>query len=296
MTTNNNATETYNNKTMDSAINIVKVNGTNINSLIDQDVRTTSTPLFKSPLTLGGDFGSYVPGVIHLSDTQLNTTTITTGSVTQTPLEIVSTGGTRFRLNNYGTDDIFTLNDAEQTLTNKTLSYPIISTILNLGQLSLPVNVDDWLVGRATTDTLSNKTLLSPVINGTGTITCSKISNTAYYGNSVTPTVTLGVGAGTGATHSIVGTDTCGLITITFGSSIPAGTSTIATITMSTAATTHPIPIISYQGAGSLRASFPTTIISPPQSTTAWALLCVGTSAPTVPGDRLTWNYWIGNI
>lgn len=46
-----------------------------------------------------------------------------------------------------------------QTLSNKTLQFPIISTILNMGQLSLPVNVDDWIVGRNTTDTLTNKTI-----------------------------------------------------------------------------------------------------------------------------------------
>lgn len=46
-----------------------------------------------------------------------------------------------------------------QTLENKTLSYPIIPIILNTGQLSLPVNVDDWMVARNTTDTLTNKTI-----------------------------------------------------------------------------------------------------------------------------------------
>jgi hypothetical protein len=49
------------------------------------------------------------------------------------------------------------LNDA-QTLTNKTLTTPNISSILNTGTLTLPTS-NDTLVGRATTDTLTNKTI-----------------------------------------------------------------------------------------------------------------------------------------
>lgn len=51
-----------------------------------------------------------------------------------------------------------------QTLTNKTLTAPIISTISNTGTLTLPTSTDT-LVGRDTTDTLTNKTLTSPTIN-----------------------------------------------------------------------------------------------------------------------------------
>ena len=47
---------------------------------------------------------------------------------------------------------------ATQTLTNKTLTTPVISTISNTGTLTLPTSTDT-LVGRATTDTLTNKTL-----------------------------------------------------------------------------------------------------------------------------------------
>ena len=50
-----------------------------------------------------------------------------------------------------------------QTLTNKTLTAPVISTISNTGTLTLPSSTDT-LVGRATTDTLTNKTLTAPVM------------------------------------------------------------------------------------------------------------------------------------
>jgi hypothetical protein len=53
-----------------------------------------------------------------------------------------------------------------QTLTNKTLTAPVISTIVNTGTLTLPT-ATDTLVGRATTDTLTNKTLSSSVLTGT---------------------------------------------------------------------------------------------------------------------------------
>ena len=59
-----------------------------------------------------------------------------------------------------------------QTLTNKTLTTPVISSISNTGTVTLPT-ATDTLVGRATTDTLTNKTLTSPVIN-------TAISGTAF--------------------------------------------------------------------------------------------------------------------
>ena len=63
-----------------------------------------------------------------------------------------------------------------QTLTNKTLTAPVISTISNTGTLTLPTSTDT-IIGRATTDTLTNKTLTSPVVSG-GTI------NNALIGGS----------------------------------------------------------------------------------------------------------------
>jgi hypothetical protein len=48
--------------------------------------------------------------------------------------------------------------DGTQTLTNKTLTSPIISTISNTGTLTLPTSTDT-LVGRDTTEALTNKTI-----------------------------------------------------------------------------------------------------------------------------------------
>ena len=63
-----------------------------------------------------------------------------------------------------GTGTDFARLTSTQTLTNKTLTSPVISTISNTGTLTLPTSTDT-LVGRATTDTLTNKTLTTPAIN-----------------------------------------------------------------------------------------------------------------------------------
>lgn len=53
-----------------------------------------------------------------------------------------------------------------QTLTNKTLTAPVIANISNSGTITIPTGTDT-LVGRATTDTLTNKTLTTPkFVNG----------------------------------------------------------------------------------------------------------------------------------
>ena len=70
-------------------------------------------------------------------------------------------------------------------LTNKTLTAPIISTITNTGTLTLPTSTDT-LVGRATADTLSNKVLLSPEERTT-------VSATAATGTVAFDAITQGV-------------------------------------------------------------------------------------------------------
>ena len=60
-------------------------------------------------------------------------------------------------------DSTVTTLTGSQTLTNKTLTTPVISSISNSGTITLPTSTDT-LVGRATTDTLTNKTLTTPTI------------------------------------------------------------------------------------------------------------------------------------
>ena len=75
--------------------------------------------------------------------------------------------------------DTITTNTAAQTLTNKTLTTPIIASISNTGLLTLPTSTDT-LVGRATTDTLTNKT-----ISGASN-TLTNIGNASLTNSSVT--------------------------------------------------------------------------------------------------------------
>lgn len=82
-------------------------------------------------------------------------------------------------------------NTQTATLTGKTLTAPIISTIVNTGTLTLPTSTDT-LVGRATTDTLTNKTLTAPIIStisNTGTLTLPTSTDT-LVGKATTDTLT----------------------------------------------------------------------------------------------------------
>lgn len=65
-----------------------------------------------------------------------------------------------------------------QTLTNKTLTAPVIATIVNSGTLTLPTSTDT-LVGRAATQTLTNKTLTAPTIASANLTTALTLAGAA---------------------------------------------------------------------------------------------------------------------
>jgi hypothetical protein len=87
--------------------------------------------------------------------------------------------------------DFLVSRTSTDTLTNKTLTAPVIATINNSGTLTLPTSTDT-LVGRATTDTLTNKTLTAPVIAtivNSGTLTLPTSTDT-LVGRNTTDTLT----------------------------------------------------------------------------------------------------------
>lgn len=137
---------------------------------------------------------------------QNNTTTLNNKSLVDSTTNFVddadNTKTMRFQLSGIttATTRILTVPDADttivgtdiaQTLTNKTLTAPVISTISNTGTLTLPTSTDT-LVGRATTDTLTNKTLTAPIIetiSNTGTLTLPTSTDT-LVGRATTDTLT----------------------------------------------------------------------------------------------------------
>jgi hypothetical protein len=82
----------------------------------------------------------------------------------------ISSGATRI-LTPPNQDDTIVGTTATQTLANKTLTTPVISSISNGGTITLPTSTTT-LVGRNTIDTLTNKTLTSPTVTG-GTVNAS---------------------------------------------------------------------------------------------------------------------------
>jgi hypothetical protein len=114
--------------------------------------------------------------------------------------------GTTAEFNLALTDNDFATLAGVETLTGKTLTAPIISTITNgAATLTLPTTTDT-LVGKATTDILTNKTLTTPTING-ATLS-GTIANGTFTSTSLTsPTIT-GTPTATGATWASLGTVT----------------------------------------------------------------------------------------
>lgn len=97
----------------------------------------------------------------------------TTALATKTGTEVITNKDLTSATNTFPAS-LATLTGS-QTLTNKTLTAPVISTISNTGTVTLPT-ATDTLVGRATSDTLTNKSISL----GSNTVTTTKAQlNTA---------------------------------------------------------------------------------------------------------------------
>lgn len=103
-------------------------------------------------------------------------------TLTGTPVAPTASAGTnttQIATTAFVTTAVTNERTATATLTNKTLTSPTISTIVNTGTLTLPT-ATDTMVGRATTDTLTNKS----VALGNNTVTGTK----AQFNTAVTDT------------------------------------------------------------------------------------------------------------
>lgn len=126
-----------------------------------------------------------------------NSSTLATSGANS--ITLTSTGATNVTLPTTGT--LSTLAGSE-TLTNKTLTTPVISSISNTGTLTLPTSTDT-LVGRATTDTLTNKRVTKRV-----TTIVSSATPTINTDNCDAVTITALATAITSMTTNLSGTPT----------------------------------------------------------------------------------------
>jgi len=159
-------TDTLTNKTLTSAVLNGTISGTSIK---DEDDMTSDSA---SHLATQQSIKAYVDAQLTAQDLDfqgdsggalsidLDSETLTVAGGTG-----IDTSGSANTLTVAIDSTVATLTGT-QTLTNKTLTTPTISSITNTGTLTLPTSTDT-LVGRATTDTLTNKTLTSAVLNGT---------------------------------------------------------------------------------------------------------------------------------
>jgi len=177
-----------------------------------------------------------------------------------------------------------------QTLTNKTLTSPIISTISNTGTLTLPTSTDT-LVGRATTDTLTNKS-----ISGS-TNTLTNIGNAALTNSTVTigsTSVALGATVTTFSgvtltsptfTAPALGTPASGVLTNTTGLPISTGVSGlgtgVATFLATPSSANLAAAVTDETGTGSLVFATSPTLVTPALGTPSSATLTNATGYPT---------------
>lgn len=111
----------------------------------------------------GTEIDSEYNAIAVAVSTKADTVSPTFTGAPTAPTAAPGTNSTQIATTAFVTAAVTTERSATATLTNKTLTSPVISTISNTGTLTLPTSTDT-LVGRATTDTLTNKTLTSPVL------------------------------------------------------------------------------------------------------------------------------------
>ena len=153
---------------------------TTVTDILDEDNMSSDSA---TALATQQSIKAYVDAQVTAQDLDFQADTGGALNIDLDSESLTFTGGTGIDTSGSGNAVTFAIDSTvatltgSQTLTNKTLTAPVISTISNTGTVTLPTSTDT-LVGRATTDTLTNKTLTSPTIT-TGTL------NGAISGTSI---------------------------------------------------------------------------------------------------------------
>jgi hypothetical protein len=134
---------------------------TTVTDILDEDTMSSNSA---TALATQQSIKAYVDSQVTAQDLDFSADTGGALSIDLDSESLTLTGGTGIDTTGSGNTVTFAIDSTvatltgTQTLTNKTLTAPAISTISNTGTITLPTSTDT-LVGRATTDTLTNKTL-----------------------------------------------------------------------------------------------------------------------------------------
>ena len=188
------AAQTFTNKTLTApVINAVTLNGVlSGDSFLDEDNFASNSA---TKVASQQSIKAYVDSAITAEDLDI-TDGSTVGSIDLDSETLGILGGTGVNSSLSGNDITLSIDNTvvtltgTQTLTNKTLTTPVIAQISNTGTLSLPTSTDT-LVGRATTDTLTNKTLTSPKLNGAVAITTTGTEVNTLDGDTTASSVVI---------------------------------------------------------------------------------------------------------
>ena len=186
-------------------------------NIVDGDTSAGTTAVAGSDGIVTNDAGTMRQTTVDTFDTYLAATskTLTNKSIA---LGSNTVTGTTAEFNSALSDGSFVTTAGSETLTNKTLTTPVIASFNQTSGsnlLTAPA-ATDTLVGRATTDTLTNKTI-SGADNTLSNIGNSSLSNstiTVSDGSNTTATALGGTITFAGTTNEVEVSESSGTITV----------------------------------------------------------------------------------
>ena len=149
--------------------NLKLASGATVTAILDEDTLSSDSA---TALATQQSIKAYVDTQLTAEDLDFQADSGGALSIDLDSETLTFTGGTGIDTSGSGNavtfaiDSTVTTLSGTQTLTNKTLTTPIIGSISNTGTLTLPTSTDT-LVGRATTDTLTNKSIDASQLTGT---------------------------------------------------------------------------------------------------------------------------------